>query len=379
MRILHLIHSEGVYGAETILLYLAREQQSRGHQPLIASIRDPGTPETRFEALAAKWRLPVIAIRIAPRPTPGVIKTLLGAVHQATPDVLHSHGYKANILLGPVPRRRRGAMLATVHGWTNTRMFTRMWLYERLERLALRRLDAVVAVSKQMLALPALRALPTARRRVIENGIPPLETRLADLVSRGAAPLPHDLVAFVARRPTLVAIGRLSAEKHFALLLEAYARARARLPGGGHQLVVVGEGPERDALVRRTDVLGLRDVVRFPGYVDGADRLLERASGFVMSSLTEGMPLVLLEAMQWQVPILATAVGAIPELLGAGSRGALVAPNDAAAFSDALHAMMSRATSVADQRVRAATSAVARQYSSARMVEEYFDAYGAIA
>ena len=66
MRILHLIHSEGVYGAESILLYLAREQQRRGHEPFVGSIRDPGTAETQFEVLARSHELPVVPIRIAP-------------------------------------------------------------------------------------------------------------------------------------------------------------------------------------------------------------------------------------------------------------------------------------------------------------------------
>ena len=159
MRILHLIHSEGVYGAESILLYLAREQQQRGHEPFIGSIRDPGTAETPFEALARARGLVVVPIRIAPRPTPGVVGSLLRTVRALAPDVLHSHGYKANILLGPIPRRRRGAMLATLHGWTNTRRFSRMWLYEHLDRLALRRLDAVVVVARHMLALRALQGV----------------------------------------------------------------------------------------------------------------------------------------------------------------------------------------------------------------------------
>src|SRR5215469_5961044 len=93
MRILHLIHSEGIYGAESILLYLAREQQ-RAHEPIIGSIRDPGTGETPFEALARSWGLTVVPIRIAPRPTPAVIGTLLRTVRSLGADVLHSHGYK---------------------------------------------------------------------------------------------------------------------------------------------------------------------------------------------------------------------------------------------------------------------------------------------
>ena len=378
MRIVHLIHSEGVYGAECILLYLAREQQARGHQPFVASIRDPGTAQTPFEALAALRGLAVVPIRIAPRPTPGAVRSLLRTVRGLAPDVLHSHGYKANILLGPVPRRRRGAMLATLHGWTNTRRFSRMWLYEHLDRLALRRLDAVVVVARSMLSLRALQGVAASRRRVIENGIPPLSVRLDDLVARGAAPLPARVVEFATRRPTLTAIGRLSAEKGFMQLLQAFARARAE-DTLAYQLLIVGEGPQREQLANCVVRLGLSGAVCLGGYVEGADRLLEYAAGFVLSSVTEGMPLVLLEAMQWRVPIIATAVGAIPDLLDGGRRGRLVAPNDLAALTQGLQDLMAADRSALEQSVAAAHAAVAQRYTSVRMVDEYFSAYGAIA
>jgi glycosyltransferase involved in cell wall biosynthesis len=378
MRILHLIHSEGVYGAELILLYLAREQQQRGHEPFVGSIRDPGTGQTSFEALANSWGLPVVPIRVAPRPTPGVVRALLRTVGDVAPDVLQSHGYKPNILLGFLPRRMRGPMLTTLHGWTGARTFSALWLYERLDRLALRRIDSVVVVARRMLELSALQGVPASRRHVIENGIPAREVRLADLAARGAAPLPDELVEFTARQPTLIAIGRLSPEKGFMLLLEAFAQAR-RQTAGAYQLLIVGEGPQRDLLANRIAVLGLSGEVCLGGYVEGADRLLEHATGFVMSSLTEGMPLVLLEAMQWRVPILATSVGAIPELLDAGRRGRLAAPNDLAALTQGLQSMMSAGGGAGEQGVAAAHAAVSQRYTSVRMAAEYFGAYQAIA
>jgi glycosyltransferase involved in cell wall biosynthesis len=377
MRILHLIHSEGIYGAELILLYLAREQQQRGDAPLIGSIRDPGTAQTAFEALAHSWGLSVVPIRIAPRPTPGVVRALLAAIRDLAPDVLHSHGYKANILLGLVPRRHRRPMLTTLHGWTGARRFSALWLNERLDRLALRRIDSVVVVARHMLELSALQRVPASRRHVIENGIPALTVRLADLAARGAASLPDELVEFTARQPTLVAIGRLSPEKAFTLLLEAFARARSQ-GNAAHQLLIVGEGSERETLAQRIATLGLSDAVRLPGYVDGADRLLAGAAGFVMSSLTEGMPLVLLEAMQWRVPILATAVGAVPELLDAGRRGRLVAPNDLAGLTHGLRVLMSAGPGSGEE-MALAHRAVSGHFTSTRMAAEYLAAYGAIA
>ena len=320
-------------------MYLACEQQRRGHEPWIVSIGDPGAGESEFETLARARGIGVAPVRVAPRPTPGVVRSLLATVRSLAPDVLHSHGYKANILLALASRRQRGPMLATLHGWTSGQRLSALWLYERLDRWALRRLDAVVVVTRTMLALPALRAIPAGRLHVIANGIPPRAARLAELAARGTPVLPQSLVDFQRRRPTLVAIGRLSAEKGFALLLESFAHARAA--GPEWQLLIVGEGPERDALSGRIGALGLQERVALAGFVEGADRLLEHAAGFVMSSFSEGMPLVLLEALQWPVAIIATRVGAIPELLVGRANARVVAPRDPAALTAALQALMS--------------------------------------
>jgi glycosyltransferase involved in cell wall biosynthesis len=369
MRILHLIHSEGVYGAELILLYLAREQQQRGHQVTIGSMRDPGTPQTQFEALAASYGLNVTPLRIAPRPTPAVRGALLACARELRSQVLHSHGYKANILLALVPGGARPPALTTLHGWTTSAGFSRLRLYELLDRRAIGRLEAAVVVARSMLALPALRAVPAHRRHVIENGIPPRATRLADLAAQGVPALPAALLEFLQRAPTLLAIGRLSPEKNFAQLIEAFARARAQ-SGAAHQLLIIGEGGEREALLRQISAAGAAESVQLGGYLAGADRLLAHAAGFVMSSLTEGMPLVLMEALQWPVPILATSVGAIPELLRGGA-GRLVPPADPGALTAGLAALM---------RAPAAASAGPpdARYSSARMAEEYLSLYETI-
>jgi glycosyltransferase involved in cell wall biosynthesis len=377
MRILHLIDSGGVYGAERVLLYLAREQQRQGHHPVVGSIARPGARQPQIEVLAAAWGIPVQPIRIARRPSPAVIRTLLGTIAALQADVVHSHGYKANILLGPLPRRRRGPMLATLHGWTGGGPFSAMWMYERIERWALPRIESLVVVTPGMLSLAALSRVDPARRHVIENGIPSREARLADLAALKVADLPSAVSGFIQRRPTLVAIGRLSPEKGFAILIEAFARTFDAAPAS-HQLLIIGDGQQRALLEEQIATLGLSERVHLAGYVEGADRALEGAAGFVMSSLTEGMPLVLLEAMQWNVPILATSVGAIPELLDQGRRGRLVAPGSVAALANALKEMAS-AGALLNGGVELAAGAVSDHYTSARMEREYSAAYGAIA
>ena len=373
MRILHLIHSEGVYGAELILLYLAREQQRRGHEVGVASMRDPNTQQTPFEKLAVAYGLTVMPLRIAPRPTPAVIGTLRRCAREVRAQVLHSHGYKADILLGLLPRRARPPTVTTLHGWTSAGRLSKLGLYERLDRWAIRRLEATVVVARSMLALPALRAVAPARRHLIENGIPSRAARLADLASSGASAPPAELVDFMRRAPTLLAIGRLSPEKGFGLLLAAFAQARSA-GAGAAQLLIIGAGPEAEALGRQITALGLSGAVRLGGYVAGADRLLEHGAGFVMSSLTEGMPLVLMEALQWDVPILATAVGAIPDLLGTGAAGRLVPAGDVAALAAGLTRLLSGAAPYAAPSAALLTA----HYSIERMAADYLRLYEAI-
>ena len=371
MRVLHLIHGEGIYGAELILVYLAREMQRLGHEMIVGSIRDPGTPTTELESFAENCGLTVLPIRIAPRPTPGVVRSLLRIVRQARADVVHSHGYKADILLGLLPRSLRGPMLATAHGWTYPPRFTALWLYQVLDRLSLRRLDRVVVVAPHMMSVQAVRNLPAGKTIVICNGIPSLQERLSDQLRRGVQPIPDALRRLMSSRPTLVAIGRLSLEKGFDVLIEAFAAARRG--NEAYQLALIGDGPERAALQAQIGRLGLDDHVLMPGYVDCADRILESAKGFVMSSFTEGLPLALLEAMQWRVPIVATAVGAIPQLLEGGA-GTLVRPRDIASLQNALRRVMTANGSLAGE-VETAFGRVNRDYSSARMCGEYVTLY----
>jgi glycosyltransferase involved in cell wall biosynthesis len=378
MRILHLIDSGGVYGAERILLYLAREQQRLGDEPILGSISRPGSGQTPLEALAQAWGVPVVPIRIGSRPTPGVVRTLLNHSQALGIDLLHSHGYKANILLGSLPRRWRGPMISTLHGWTGGRRFSALWLYERLDRWSIGRVDSVVVVTRSMLKLPALRRIPAARRHLVENGIPPLQARLADLAARNTAALPAGITAAMHQTPTLLAIGRLSPEKGFGNLIEAFAKVRAE-GIGPCRFVIVGEGSQRAVLTARIAALGLQESVVLLGYLEGAERMLEHAAGFVMSSLTEGMPLVLLEAMQWRVPILATSVGAIPELLDYGKRGQLVPPGSVETLTDGLRQLMTSLTAARKETVERAYTAVQQHYTSARMADEYRRLYQEIA
>jgi glycosyltransferase involved in cell wall biosynthesis len=117
----------------------------------------------------------------------------------------------------------------------------------------------------------------------------------------------------------------LSKEKDFSTLLMAVHRIKTGW-NDNVRLVIIGEGPERDNLMRLAQEYGISENVIFPGYMNNACNVLKHFDIFVMSSITEGMPITLLEAMRAGMPIVATAVGGIPEALEGGKSGILVPP-----------------------------------------------------
>lgn len=309
MRVLHVIDSGGVYGAEIMLLGLMAEQVGHGDEPLLASIGIPGTYQKPLEVEARQRGLQVEPMRMCPGPNlAGALRIARYARRQRC-RLIHTHGYKANILMGFLPRAFRGMpVVATLHGWTCTGGWNRMRLYEWADSVSLRFMDRVIAVDGAMAAKVALKGLV-----VVPNGI----------ACPGWFDEPDvDIVSFCSQGTVFGTIGRLSPEKGQANLLEALALVAPSFPE--LRLLVIGDGGLRRVLEEKAGSLGLAGRVMFAGYRKDASRYLGYLKGFVLSSFTEGLPMVLLEAMQAGVPIVASAVGGIPQLLEGGEAGVLV-------------------------------------------------------
>jgi glycosyltransferase involved in cell wall biosynthesis len=138
----------------------------------------------------------------------------------------------------------------------------------------------------------------------------------------------------------LLFIGRLDAVKGVPLLLEAQAQARATLPD--LRLTLVGDGPDRAALLVQVQALNLNDAVDFAGYKSQSEvaALLAYSDCLVLPSFAEGVPVVLMEAMAARLPVIATRVGGTAELVEDGASGHLIAPGDAGALHDAILSVM---------------------------------------
>jgi len=370
MRILHIIDSGGLYGAEIMLLHLMEAQLRLGLEPILASIGDLEIDEKPVETEARRRGLRVVPFRMRSGPNWAGAWRILGFARQQQVQLLHSHGYKGNILFGLLPRRLRGLpMVATLHGWTWTGGLTRMLVYEQLDALSLRFVDKVVLVNAAMKEHPCFQGRRGYNLAIIENGVPLAQPLASEPMGRD---LRQDVLSFAREAFTIGAAGRFSREKGFAFLLEALAGLVAE--GHDLRLVILGEGGLRQELNQQVAALGLGERVLMPGYVAAAGRYLPGFNLFVLPSLTEGLPMVLLEAMSAGLPIVASRIGGIPAALDQGRAGLLVEPRDVDSLKAGIRAIIEDPCG-AEQRSAAASDRVRTLYSSSAMAGRYFDVY----
>jgi glycosyltransferase involved in cell wall biosynthesis len=224
-------------------------------------------------------------------------------------------------------------------------------------------LGLITARASDLALAPSAATATEIRRdyRVEEVGVIPNVTGGLDVAPAGSAEGEPGYLLFV---------GRLRIRKGVEVLLEALRKLRGRLPGA--RLRIAGDGEHRAALERRVDELGLREAVSFLGSCDGARvrALLRGAAALVVPSIYEGMPLVVLEAMDAGVPVVASAVSGIPEVVMGGETGWLVPPEDPEALAGALAEVLSDPAE-AKRRGEAGRRRVEERYRPARAAEAW--------
>lgn len=363
MRILHVIDSAGIYGAEKVLITLAVETTRQEHEVYVGTIVSPhDASDALGDAVIAKGMRHVRFQMRDGLNLPGLQQIIRFARDQRI-DVIHSHGYKANILLACVPRRLRSwGQVCTLHGWTSATRFQKLRLYEMLERRMVRRFDYVIAVSDKIAEHTRHRSFAD-RLVVIPNGVdtagklsrPTLEQRQSDEL------------------PRLLAVGRLGPEKGFDLLIEAMQRLR--ISGIGATLVIVGHGSERPRLAAQIAAHDLGDYVQLVGYQSNVEPFYSDADIFVLSSRTEGLPIVLLEAMVHGVAVVATAVGEVPKVLEDGRCGWLIAVPTVEGVARVLAEAIQASGVERRSRAQRARDRVLEGFSAASMALRYLDVY----
>jgi glycosyltransferase involved in cell wall biosynthesis len=254
------------------------------------------------------------------------------------PHLLHTHGYRADVIAGAVAWAHSIPLVSTVHGFTGGAQRNR--LYERIQLLVLRRANAVIAVSNQLAERLAGAGISPDRIHCVLNAFTPPLTTLARSAARERLGIARD---------TLTAgwVGRLSREKGADVMLDALAQVDP-----SWHLSIIGDGPERHALQHQATNLGIVDRITWHGLVENAGPLLTAFDAFVLSSRTEGTPITLFEAMYARVPIVATRVGGVPDVVSP-SQAILVPTEEPRMIARALNEVVSDASSAASRTVLA--------------------------
>jgi len=363
MRILQIISSGGLYGAEQVVLNLARHFPQMAHESQIAVFENLHAPNTHIAEAAAALRLPAQLIPCRGRFDWDAVARLRSLAQSYSPDVVHMHGYKADIYGYAAVRRLQTAKVSTCHGWGDNTLALRA--YGVIDRWALRRFDLVVAVSTAIAETLRRAGLPPAKIRVIDNGI-----EVADLETD--TPILRRDLGLDSKCILVGAIGRLSPEKGFAVLLAA-----ARIVVQQHpevKFVVVGDGPERRKLEDLTRQSGLEGKVFWAGRRDDMPGVYASLDIQVQPSLKEGLPMTILEGLAAGKPVVATRVGAVDNVIADRKTGLLVAPSDAEKLAHAIQRLVGD-PALRLQLAKAGHELVKTKFSSRQMAAKYLAAY----
>jgi glycosyltransferase involved in cell wall biosynthesis len=354
-RVLHVATTLDPGGAENHLLTLARATRARGHRVDAAYLRGGAAGADLFRRAGARvWWLGARG-----RPGPGAVLRLAALIRRGRYTVVHAHLVEAEAVAALAQALAGGpALVVTRHNddpfWRHPAVRAlATWIGGRAERL--------IAISDHVRRSFEQLGAPAEKLVTVHYGLEAPSADLAPEAVRARLGVPPG--AFV-----VGAVGRLVPQKGHAVLLDALARVPAVW------LVLVGEGELEPSLRARAAELGLSDRVRFLGWRADAPELIGGFDVFAHPSLWEGFGLVLLEAMARGVPVVASRVSAIPEIVVDGQTGRLVPPRDPIALAEAL------AELVADRPGAAALGQAGRrrldqQFTVDRMAAETIQVY----
>jgi glycosyltransferase involved in cell wall biosynthesis len=294
--------------------------------------QDPGFAQIQLKA--TKYQAPLISIPDRGAWDWRVAKQLLQVCRREQVDIWHGHDYKSNLLglmLRPFHRMR---LVTTLHGWVERT--PRTPFYFRIDQLCLPYYEKVIAVSEDLYRAGLNAGVREANLILIENAIDTTEYLRRRTTAEAKATL-----GLSPERLLIGGVGRLSPEKAFDAQIQALAWLRQK--DLDVQLVVLGEGQHRAGLEQLARQLGVADRVQLPGWQSDVRTWFEAMDVFCLSSLREGLPNVLLEAMALEVPAVATRIAGIPRLIQSGQDGLLIEPGDQEGLNRSLWDVLSQA------------------------------------
>lgn len=359
-----------VGGAEHVVFNLITRLSRDRYEAEVLFLKGPGAVGKRLIAEGVAWASDFQKGRADPR----AFWRLASHLKTSSPDLLFSLDHHNAMFWGRLASLAAGVPRRVVASHSTGRMESRR-SFTRLDRLLMRRTDAVVALSAAHAEyLRRVEGVDAGKIVIVENGID--VERHQDLNEEKLAKTRRELDVRAEER-VVAMVAALRPEKAHLALLEAARRIVSGRPDLRARFLVVGEGPERGRIEARRSELGLDAHVRLTGVRDDIPEILHLSHALVLPShaAVETLPLAVLEAMAAGVPVIASAVGSVPEVVEDGRTGRLIAAADAVGLAEAICRIFDEGEET-QQIIRLARQKVRERYTVERMVaryEELFD------
>ncbi len=317
IKVLHIGSPTGMFGAERWILALCRHLPESDVESVVGVVQDNGQSIPPLAVHAQSLGFRSLVVNAPGKLSLSAIGQLKQFIATERIDILHTHGYKSDIL-GSFAVSGTGCRLVTTpHGWS-VDAGLKLRIYEALDRLAFAAFDAVVPLSDDLYA--GLQRLPWVRRRLhfIRNGVDLSEVEAAATVAPGVA-------AAKAKGDRIYGyIGQLIPRKRIDTLIRAFANLRHQ----NKRLFIIGDGPARGELESLAAQLGQSPRVHFEGFREDRLNYLRGMDVFVLPSALEGIPRCVMEAMAAGIPSVITDIEGCRALVQDGETGLLFPVGD---------------------------------------------------
>jgi glycosyltransferase involved in cell wall biosynthesis len=350
-------------GLPRVVEGLAIGHRRAGHSVTVAAIYLDNEPESSGMTRLRSAGVDVRRVNISPRGYRRERQALVSLYREMRPQVVHTHGARPDVVGGLGAARERLPAVTTLHGRTGGGLKWR--LFEWIQHRAIRRFRAIVAVSRPQVDYLKTCGVPPERIHLIPNAFTPGVAPLSREEARRALGVRHD-------EPLVGWVGRLSAEKGADVFIDALAQ----LGNVRVRASILGDGSEAASLRAKALAVNVEHRIHWHGTVPDAGRYFPAFDAFVLSSRTEGTPIVLFEAMAARVPIVTTRVGGVPDVVSE-SEAKLVPSDDPVALAAALADTL-RNRAEAGGRTERANARLASQFGAGPWLRRYEDLYRSV-
>lgn len=356
-RIGHLHSSLGVYGAERWTLALVKHLDKRYFDPLVISIGTKLGADSFYRLLTAEG-FPAFHISLPGKLNPRAVLQLRRLLVQQGINILHTHGFKADVLGYLATRNLPVGLVSTIHGWNASEGF-RIRVYEAISRAFLKRFDRLYPVSPALLDHLQQNKFDSLKLRLILNAVDLSGFEFNCNSRQVGDPL------------SVLFVGRVCRPKGVLDLIHALAQAKFGVPT---HLTIVGDGQDSPEVTALSRVLGIEDRVRLVGEVSSVTPFLQESHVLVLPSYAEGMPRVIMEAFAAGVPVIGTAIPGIKQLVDDEKTGLLVPVASPKSLARALERICEH-PDMAQHMAAKARQIVSEKFSARRMAADFQEEY----